>query len=76
MDTNPSNNSHTPNASVYGGLLIAAGIFTALMALGEKSNTATIIGGVITLAGIVFVMIGSRQKKNSLQLNADEKTVK
>jgi drug/metabolite transporter (DMT)-like permease len=59
----PSTAAPTPHISVYGGLLLIAGLSTVVIALGEKSRIAAIIGAVITIIGIVCVAIGNRRKK-------------
>ena len=63
MDNNSTNNYHTPSATIYGALLITAGSFTGMIALGEKMSAVLIVGAIITAIGIVFVLIGKNQKK-------------
>jgi drug/metabolite transporter (DMT)-like permease len=62
MDNNTAHD-HTSTATTLGGLAIAAGLFIALIALGEKMRTGLIAGALLTAVGIVLLMAGKKQKK-------------
>jgi drug/metabolite transporter (DMT)-like permease len=53
----------TPAISVYGVLILSAGLFTMLIAVGEKMRAGLIAGMITTVIGIGLIIAGKNQAR-------------